>query len=1120
MSDRGLAVYVVGEPQRLQQALAQDLAEFELGTIASATLPDGWSKEAAGAVVILLVAPAEGGPADPGRLLAGLSRLGASVVLAALGGAEVSGALREVPAVDISAWAARRDPEPLRELVEVIRALQARPPAGQSSDDADLAQGGASDETVREFLRQQGKEARPATPQDAVAVEARGLRPGTLELLVLAERIAAHRGAPAGAMDVVLAATVRPAMTELDPSGIEGGATHALHAAIPEPRSERLAAAMAAAGAGRFQLERGAETLRPSGTSVVVSSEVAVLVEESRRLAAAVRSAGEKHLTAPEAYSHHLVAVALARSPLPWPVTRALGIDGDALRLSLLGAIRDRWRDEDPTHWNGFLAPPPGEAVSTFHHDDTRQRDLLAEDSLNIEPHVRALALLITSKVLKPPLAVGLFGDWGSGKTYFMRALRQEIDRLTEDARRSGLPQRELPVYRNIAQIEFNAWHFVDADLWASLADYIFANLRIRPEEDASDVTSRREMYVRKLSEQGAAIRQIETERLHLRAQIERSEAELIQVQAHARLRLDLRQRARALVRASGTTTERVEELVNRLGLPAVGDSVAELQRALDEARGVTMGSRSTFAVIAGRYGAGWSLLAVAALLLGPLVLWLTTLVDVSGIERAAATAAGSLGGAAALIRTASGAASGMTRQIDELNQQLEREVEDSDEMKRHRSVLEELRAREKALAEEEANLHRQLKQVEESLRELNPAKQLADFILSRTDSDDYRKHLGLASLIRRDFEALALHIDEFNASLESVPPGDAPDGKDAEDEESVYHVNRIVLYIDDLDRCPPETVAKVLQAVHLLLAFPLFVVVVGVDARWLSRSLSEHYEGLLGPYDRDGSVSATPQDYLEKIFQIPFWLRPMPLEATSRLLDALTGTTGEPPAAPATDGRDSLPPVDVPRSPDDDGREEGRTEAPATAAATVADPTAREAKPEAVQTASPYALRLAATEVTPAERSFLQELRPMLGRSPRSLTRYVNIFRLLRAVDQHENAGNPSAAREGVDEATMFLLAVLTGYPGIAHPLMAEIAGVRDAVDAAGGLVQLARNARERMHDAEVELGAQWDLLERWLEQHADWAGRQRLAEWPMKAHRVARYSYRFDAMAPTSPR
>ncbi|NVZ67503.1 hypothetical protein HX867_35930, partial [Pseudomonas gingeri] len=56
----------------------------------------------------------------------------------------------------------------------------------------------------------------------------------------------------------------------------------------------------------------------------------------------------------------------------------------------------------------------------------------------------------------------------------------------------------------------------------------------------------------------------------------------------------------------------------------------------------------------------------------------------------------------------------------------------------------------------------------------------------------------------------------------------------------------RIVIYIDDLDRCPPEKVVDVLQAVHLLLTFPIFVVMVAVDVRWVSNALLKHYPGMM----------------------------------------------------------------------------------------------------------------------------------------------------------------------------------------------------------------------------------------------------------------------------------
>lgn len=73
----------------------------------------------------------------------------------------------------------------------------------------------------------------------------------------------------------------------------------------------------------------------------------------------------------------------------------------------------------------------------------------------------------------------------------------------------------------------------------------------------------------------------------------------------------------------------------------------------------------------------------------------------------------------------------------------------------------------------------------------------------------------------------------------------------------------------------------RVLQMVHMLLAFELFVVVV-VDARWVEDALTQSYRWLADgatdasddPND-DGdarpqlSTAVTPQDYLEKIFQI-----------------------------------------------------------------------------------------------------------------------------------------------------------------------------------------------------------------------------------------------------------
>ena len=111
-------------------------------------------------------------------------------------------------------------------------------------------------------------------------------------------------------------------------------------------------------------------------------------------------------------------------------------------------------------------------------------------------------------------------------------------------------------------------------------------------------------------------------------------------------------------------------------------------------------------------------------------------------------------------------------------------------------------------------------------------------YLLERVQSSAYRDRLGLVSLVREDLETLVTMLDP--ATRPTVGPP----------------IDRIVLYIDDLDRCPPARVVEVLEAIHLLLAFPVFVVIVAVDSRWLLTSLELYYRELLGPGETGPSSS------------------------------------------------------------------------------------------------------------------------------------------------------------------------------------------------------------------------------------------------------------------------
>jgi len=86
-----------------------------------------------------------------------------------------------------------------------------------------------------------------------------------------------------------------------------------------------------------------------------------------------------------------------------------------------------------------------------------------------------AFAYLLASRDLKPPLAVGLFGDWGSGKSFLMAKIRRRIEQLADMAAKAN--QQELRIWGNIKHIEFNAWEYVETNLWAALLARIFEKL-------------------------------------------------------------------------------------------------------------------------------------------------------------------------------------------------------------------------------------------------------------------------------------------------------------------------------------------------------------------------------------------------------------------------------------------------------------------------------------------------------------------------------------------------------------------------------------------------------------------------------------------------------------------
>jgi hypothetical protein len=331
-----------------------------------------------------------------------------------------------------------------------------------------------------------------------------------------------------------------------------------------------------------------------------------------------------------------------------------------------------------------------------------------------------------------------------------------------------------------------------------------------------------------------------------------------------------------------------------------------------------------------------------------------------------------------------------------------------------------------------------------EVVRAATGIEQMKRFVGQRLDEGDYLRRLGLIHTINVDLAQLEslLRQIEHEASTPSGGPT----------------VRRIILYIDDLDRCPPNRVVEVLEAVHLLLAFELFVVVVGVDIRWVEQALKARYPQQLSAEQSPppsshlpqalstGPGIASPMDYLEKVFQIPFWLPPMDRDGGKKLLVAAIGpgvvgrqadgrtANAEPQSAqpgPVRGAGDLVGANNI-------GNRGDRTEPTSPAGA-------------APQTSEPHPVIAAsvgrALEITAGELKQIVELAEAVGISPRRAKRFANLYRVLKAslLPEERAAFVTQDGAAGSYRVALILLAMTTGAPRASAQLLREMMTITD---------------------------------------------------------------------------
>jgi uncharacterized membrane protein (UPF0136 family) len=666
--------------------------------------------------------------------------------------------------------------------------------------------------------------------------------------------------------------------------------------------------------------------------------------------------------------------------------------------------------------------------------------DAGGDDQLGIKGEVRALCEVLLDPDVTPPLAVGLFGKWGSGKSFFMESMRQQIAELSRGARPSD--------DRNVVQIRFNAWHYADSNLWASLASEIFERLA---DPEPPTPAAREEWLLR-----------------HGDPNRERREQLLTNLESYRSLKDDLDEKVGQLESQKEQLCERHEDLVrdreqmaDSYALTNVATELAadpRIQSALTEIVKV-LGVRaavqeltalaSELRTTSGYLLAVWRKTERKSLVVGLFVFSLIVVFGALAIGTRQATAISALVSVASvlaavrrgLLPAARGVKVGLECVTHAAQTAAYVEAELTAQRFKEESLLaSELRQLEQEIVDnsrEQRVLDQRIASAEAEARSLDIGRQLLDFLTNRATG--YQQQQGVVGMLHRDFRQLDAYVrlglkQATTAVQATAAIGDAAEhGQVAEQRAWLRAIDRVVLYIDDLDRCPPDKVLEVLEAVHLLLALPLFVVVVGVDPRWLERSLRHQYKhlALQDPPGDDVYLQLMPLEYLEKIFQLPLTLPAMETggeEGGFRRLVQSLAPMARPTSSEATPGKPAP------------------TRRPSAAEQPAARRTPARVLIEVQEGSAASGEGGTALDLTTPEVEFAQRLGPLVT-TPRAAKRLLNTYRFIRAT-QHVGSRSRFLGSDGGPgeyPALLTLLAVAAGYPSLADPFLVALEQTAD---------------------------------------------------------------------------
>ncbi|WP_282087094.1 P-loop NTPase fold protein [Aquimarina algiphila] len=664
-------------------------------------------------------------------------------------------------------------------------------------------------------------------------------------------------------------------------------------------------------------------------------------------------------------------------------------------------------------------------------------------DHLNISKDVSAFARVIAAKSFTPPLAIALFGKWGSGKSFFMKKLKERIELLSYANPEKGFCE-------GIAHVHFNAWSYMDANLWAGIITKIFEGLQQYISNNSPTDAYKKEieeMLTSELHITNDELAKLKKEESDINIQLETLVAQKDNIEEELQQKIDEIENL--------TITKVIEKVNNDFQVetrikdavhqnPSIIKSKEELAKVIpreywknpDELYQQTR-STQTFLKIFFKTGELWkNLLWLTGIILIVVLVPLALELIVSAIgftdfnfskdtilepDYSFTTKMLSLftilGGLYTRGIVVYKKLQPLIASFWNIKKEYEIKKEDaifSFKQKEKALQLEIEKIKDKIVdINQQINITtKQKTEIEFRLNNTLSTEALHTFIEKRSASKEYEEHLGIISIIRKDFEILSNLFTDHHEELEN--------SKKIEDFREKFErpLQRIVLYIDDLDRCPEERVVEVLEAVNLLMAYPLFVVVVGVDPRWVKNALIKKHQLQFVKNEKSPEIEMIdPSSYLEKIFQVPFNLKAPADSSVKHMLKTLAEIN--PIISDEVTDIEQEEHVSIDDSSYTDVEQiENTIPTPEYPIKTTEEDIKDIERIETKET-------IESLQFSEQEIKLLQDMSIVIGSSPRAIKRFINIYRIVKA---HENFGYTNASDDIEILSVLFLLALPIG--------------------------------------------------------------------------------------------